>query len=297
LYKLFKNTLLILAYIITSQLAYCNSDEKEEISQTIRATLQFEGVEREYFILMPKSFNPEKQYWLVVVVHGGGGNGQSFFMTNRIRNEADEQGLDAIVVAPSFSNTDFSSSRFPILGEGEFLKLVIKELRNKFNVKEKILLTGYSRGGQFSHRFALLNPEYVEACAPFSSGTWTLPNGTLLIESIGEISQPETYLLSMENSSEVSERLRDLFDPRVAGVAGLKAKEGAEKIPFLVMCGTLDPRFEIAQKFASNLKEEAYSIQTEWPQTPHGARDEYSSEFAKYSSRAVEFFLQITERK
>ena len=273
-------------------LTFCKSGKSNE---TVRQKIYFQESEREYFILKPQDFDPEKKYWLIVVVHGGGGQGNTFFMTKAVRAEADKQGLETIVIAPSFSNTDFLASRFPELGEGDFLKQVLKNVYGKFNLHKKILLTGYSRGGQFTHRFALLNPEYVKACAPFAAGTWTTPDGRLLIDSYGQVCNPESFLLSKDISDDIPERLHNLFDPRVAKVAGLKAKTESKKIPFLVMCGTMDTRYGIAQLFAKSLKSEGYTVETEWPQTPHGEKEKYKTEFAKYTQKVVEFFQNTTK--
>ena len=96
----------------------------------------------------------------------------------------------------------------------------------------------------------------------------------------------------------VPERLRDLFNPRVAKAAGLPAKPGAERIPFFVMCGSLDPRFPIAREFTQNLKDAGYIVDSEWPRTPHSPHDiEFRSEFEKYSRSAVEFFLHVIKEK
>jgi len=270
---------------------------KEEQNKPERHVIRYERNEREYYIIKPDNFNPAKKYWLLVVVHGGGGNGRTFFMTNPLRDEADKQGLETIVIAPNFSNTDFLASRFPVLGEGEFLKQVIKDAKNKYNLRPKILITGYSRGGQFSHRFAFQNPKMVKACAPFAAGTWTTPNGKLLIDSFGEVKHPESFLAPENIVDKIPGRLHNLFQPRVAEVAGLKAKKGAEKIPFLVMCGTLDTRFDIAQEFAARLKSEGYTVQSEWPRTPHGEKEKYKSEFSTYSEIAIQFFLHVTKGK
>ena len=211
----------------------------------------------------------------------------------------DELGLKAIVVVPSFSNDDFLASRFPALGEGEFLDHVLDELRGEYRLRPKILLTGYSRGGQFSHRFALQNPEKVEACAPFAAGTWTTPDGRLLIDRFGEVSEPESFLSTSENATDVPERLRNLFQPRVAAVAGLAADPASKAIPFLVMNGTLDPRLPIAREFARSLAENGYSVETDWPRTPHVCDDEPACrvEFGRYAQRAVEFFLSVTSMR
>lgn len=285
---------------------------QEKTDEPIRRTLAFRGAEREYFVRLPHDFDRSKLYWLLVVVHGGGGNGRTYFIASGVSRAAAELGLDAIVVAPTFRNDDDNLSRFPVLGEGAFLERVLAELRRDYRVRPKILLTGYSRGGQFSHRFALANPEQVEAVAPFASGTWTTPDGRLLIESLGEVRNPESFLTIAQNASAVPERLRDLFESRVAGVAGFRARPGAEDIPFLVMCGTLDPRLGIAREFVRSLEALGYAVATQWPRTPHTCSDdaapddragrepgaecrrEFEAEFQKYSRGAVEFFLRVS---
>ncbi len=268
-----------------------------ESSEPIRRVIEFGGVEREYYVRLPANFVEGKTYWPLVVVHGGGGNGRSYFLASGIRSVADEIGLEAIVISPSFSNTDFPASRFPVLGEGAFLKSVLEDLRGQYALQPKILLTGYSRGGQFTHRFAFANPALVKAVAPFSAGTWTTPAGRLLVDSFGEVKDPKSFLSSPEKAELVPERLRDLFAPRVAEIAGMKPNPGAKSIPFLVMCGSLDTRFEIAQEFARSAAGTGFNIETEWPRTPHGSRtkEEFMAEFEKYSDRAAAFFLEVTD--
>ena len=275
------------------------ADAESRLDEPLRCTIEFEGSQREYYVPLPADYLPGKTYWLLVSVHGGGGNGRTHFLSTGVRRAADEIGLDAIVVSPSFSNKDSQASRFPALGEGKFLISVLGDLHRAYQLQPKILLTGYSRGGQFSHRFAFRHPELVEAVAPFSSGTWTTPDGALLIESFGKVDHPVSFLSHSENRSLVAERLRDLFSTRVAEVAGLAPKPGANTIPFLVMCGSLDTRFDIAQQFAKSLETAGYNVETDWPRTPHGSRDkaEFRAEFEKYSRHAAEFFLRATEQE
>jgi len=278
---------------------FARAEAQTEIAKPLRRSIEFAGFEREYYVRLPVDYVPERTYWLLVTVHGGGGNGQSHFLAKGIRRMADEMGLDAIVVSPSFSNKDSQASRFPALGEGNFLLTVLEDAHRQYQLQTKILLTGYSRGGQFSHRFAFNHPELVEAVAPFAAGTWTTPDGRLLIETLGEVDTPSSFLSNPENASLAPERLKDLFRPRVAEVAGIPARPQAKCIPFLVMCGSLDTRFEIAQLFVRSLKVAGYRVETEWPRTPHGSRDkeEFNTEFEKYSRKAVEFFMRITDEE
>lgn len=285
--RITSNLIMVILALLLGSCQVMNSQE------LLRETLELNDEEREYYVYKSPNFNSEKTGWLIVVVHGGNGNGKHFFLANNVRQTIDKSKLNALVISPSFSNIDFLASRFPILGEGEFLKQVIRELKGQYKLNKKILLVGYSRGGQFSHRFALQNPNLVKACASFSSGSWTTPKGELLIESLDVIDNPKEFLSTESNKDLVPKRLRNFFQPRVAEIAGLKASEKARKIPFLVMCGRLDPTFEIAQQFALSLENEGYRLKVQWPNNPHNGRDKYPIEFKKYGQSAVRFFEEV----
>jgi len=272
---------------------------KTNPGKPIRRTFKMGGVEREYFVRLPRTFDPAKTYWPLVSVHGGGGNGRNHFLSIAIREKADRLGLNTIVVSPSFSNSDFEASRFPVLGEDLFLKKVLEQLREDYLLHSKILLTGYSRGGQFSHRFTFSDPDLVKAVAPFSAGTWTTPDGKLLIHTYGEVKDPQKFLAQAENASLVSDSFKGLFSLRVANVAGNRPKPGASQVPFLVMCGSLDERFETSKAFALSLIEAGFAVEAGWPGTAHGGRtkEAVKAEFEKYSSRAVDFFHRITSQE
>jgi pimeloyl-ACP methyl ester carboxylesterase len=267
----------------------------EEGDEPLRSKLIFEGTERIYYVRLPYDFDPEKIYWPLVTVHGGNGNGRNHSLGKGTRWAADEQGLDAIVISPNFSNDDFQASRFPALGEGPFLERVLEDIRLRYKLHPKILLTGYSRGGQFTHRFAFTYPEMVAAVAPLAAGTWTTPDGALLIEQYGRVAEPEAFLSDSENASLAPARLSNIFTPRVASAAGIPALPASKGVPFLVMCGTLDTRVDIARLFAASLKEKGYHVETAWPRTPHGGRnkEEFKAEFQKYPQGAVAFFKRI----
>jgi pimeloyl-ACP methyl ester carboxylesterase len=294
--------ILSLSYIILSICPLSAQEKSHSQSQKeepIRYTIQYDGIEREYYIFLPKDFNPTKTYWGLVVAHGGGNNGKGYWLTKHMRSAADSNGLQAVIISPSFLLDKPNEEQFPILGEGLFLKRMLHNVHHKYKLHPKILLTGYSRGGQFSHRFALLNPDIVKACAPMAAGSWTTPDGKFFLTHVGEVENPEEYLSIKENSKDVDEKKRILFTPEVAKVAAIPAAPGAKKIPFLVMCGTLDNRLEIAKEFAKSLKNLDYKVETKWPQTPHGgvSKDEFKEEFRKYSQTVAKFFLEATECK
>ncbi len=261
-----------------------------------RETISFNRTEREYFVQLPPDYESRRTYWLLVAAHGGGGNGADS-RVGRYGHWSERLGLEAIVVTPTFHQTNAATVRFPSLGEDEFLKAVIADVQSNHRVRAKILLTGYSRGGQFSHRFAQQNPSLVFACAPQAAGSWTTPDGRFLMEGRGEIRNPSKVLASL-SPSDLQERWRANFNPRaVAPVAGLPARPGAERIPFHVMCGMLDTRYEIALDFVASLKDSGYEVTTEWPRSPHGPTEpDHVQEWEKFRRRAIEFFLEVTAR-
>lgn len=287
---------------VLAALSTQNLGSQTPAPERLRRTLTFGEVQREYFLFLPPRFDSSRTYWPLVVVHGGGGNGGSPFPNVSMARFAAESALDAIVISPSFLNDDNNASRFPSLGEGAFLDAVLREVRKEFRLRPKILLTGYSRGGQFSHRYALAHPDRVAAVAPLASGTWTTPDGRFLVEEIGEVRSAGGFLTDTANASRAPTRFRDLFSARIAAVAEVKAATGARDVPFLVMCGTLDPRLPIAQEFARSLQSLGYQVSVEWPRTPHACPDaacrtEYAPEFEKYLRRTIAFFSQNTQRK
>jgi len=132
-----------------------------------------------------------------------------------------------------------------------------------------------------------------------ASGTWTTPEGTFLVEEIGEVKNARAFLSDASNASTVPARLNDLFNAEVAAVADSKAAAGARNVPFLVMCGTLDHRLPIAKEFVRSLEALGYRVAVEWPRTPHVCNDaacgaEFNAEFDRYSRMTVDFFQRVT---
>jgi predicted esterase len=287
-------------YFAISAIAFlalaCTSNQSRS-KEPLRHVIDYNDIEREYFVWLPKDFVIDQTYWALVAVHGGGSNGRTFWLASDLRYMADKMCLKAIIISPSFLKNDPNAQRFPVLGEGAFLKRMIEDAKEKYHLQPKILLAGYSRGAQFAHRFALGNPANVQACAPLSAGSWTTPDGRFLMFSLGEVNDPKSFLSLPTNSEGLPTSQKSLFDPRVANVAGRPAVQGAKEIPFLIMCGSMDERFEIAREFARSLKQLGYTVNTAWPRTMHGGRnkDEYRADFEKYSQVTIEFFLRVTK--
>ena len=259
-------------------------------AEPLRQVITVNGAEREYFIRLPKTFDSNRTYWLVLAAHGAGGNGRTFFLANGIHRYGDEQGFSVIVASPTFSAADGAAQQFPSLGEGAFLDAVVADVGRRYHVQSKFLLAGYSRGGQFSHRYCLEHPARVLACAPLAAGSWTTPDGRVLVQGIGELKDVAAA------NARTEELARELVTPRIAAAAWTKAAPGASAVPFLVMTGTLDPRNQVGRMFADVLKQSGFSVETAWPVTNHTPDAATRAEYERYAQETVRFFAAITSR-
>jgi predicted esterase len=270
--------LLILGILIAS----CSPQTTVQ-DKTPRFAIQHDGREWHYDVYLPNNYDPDKTYWPLIQLYGPMG----------LDRLASEGGLDAIVIYTGGFKNNYSGT-----GNGDYLKKVIRDAQSKYKLRDKILITGHSAGAGVGHRFTLQNPEWVHAAAPYSSGSWTTPDGRYLMtgrhkqgETPVELphEEVEAYLINHERENQ---RLG-------AKLAGLKAQPGAEKIPFLVMCGTLDPRWEFGKRFAQILEEQGYYVETEWPETTHaiGKPPNSDEESARYNTRIIDFFLRMTDGK
>jgi poly(3-hydroxybutyrate) depolymerase len=258
--------------------------------EPVRRTITVNGAEREYFIRMPKAADPSGESWLVMAAHGAGGNGRTFFLASGMRRYADEQSFNAVIVSPTYSATDGAAQQFPSLGEGAFFDAVVADVKTQHRIRPKLLVTGYSRGGQFSHRYCQDHPDRVLACAPFAAGSWTTPDGRVIVQGVGELATADAAKARTEPLA------TDLAAPRIAPVAWKRAAAGAKGVPFLVMTGTLDPAYQAGRLFAENLRHNGFSVETVWPVTNHTSTPETRAEFERYAVEAVRFFGNAVAR-
>ena len=215
----------------------------------VRHALTVDGAEREYYVRLPRDYDPAREYWLLVVAHNPLLNGMDYRLPRGVRRYADDTGLQAIVASPSFRP---EWGVYPSLGSGTYLKAVIDELRERHRLRDQILLAGYSFGGQVTHRFTFQNPELVAAAAPLAAGSWTMPDGVLTTYAEGVIEDPEAFFASTEDGAQNPEQARAAT---LTGGSGL-----ARAIPFLVMVGTQDPRLEHTRALSDRLRAAGYEV-------------------------------------
>jgi len=119
---------------------------------------------RDYYLYTPDDLDPARTYWLVVGVHGKGGNGKGACgMAGWVKKG------NVIVVGPSFPDG------YQMLKHDTDRQLVglFAALHKEFRLYPNLFIYGFSGGSQYAHRFTLKYPEIVIGCAAHSGGTWS----------------------------------------------------------------------------------------------------------------------------
>ncbi len=123
---------------------------------------------RDYWLGFPHGYDEKKTYWLVVAVHGAGGNGDSM-KGYSFPGPRD----DYIVVAPSFPDGK-QEGYYQLLQGNSDVQLIklFQELKGKYRLHDQLFLYGFSGGSQYSHRFTMTHPAIVVGCSAHSGGSW-----------------------------------------------------------------------------------------------------------------------------
>lgn len=123
------------------------------------------------YVYTPDPINPETTYQLVVGVHGAGGKGNG---AGGMKGWA-KRG-DVIVIGPSFQT---KGERPYQNGDGihaEKLMELFENLQEKYKLRDKMFLHGFSGGSQFVHRFVMNHPKHVCGVSAHSGGSWATDN-------------------------------------------------------------------------------------------------------------------------
>jgi predicted esterase len=119
---------------------------------------------RDYFVYTPARIDPKRTYWLVVGVHGFGGDGKGAAGIAAWAKRG-----DCIVVGPSFPNEGYQLLQKQA---DEQLAKLFDLLKKRYTLHPKLFIYGLSGGSQFAHRFMMKYPELVAGCSAHSGGTW-----------------------------------------------------------------------------------------------------------------------------
>ncbi len=142
-----------------------------------------------YLLTLPEGWDPEREYPLIVNLHGAGPThplfyvGLSFQTPEEAEEEPDEAEAEPegeepelephFVLAPwGRGNNGYGEQ-----GEDDVWQ-ALEEVRRDFRVDaDRIYLTGHSMGGGGTWHIALRTPDVWAAACPVSGGTWGLPPG------------------------------------------------------------------------------------------------------------------------
>lgn len=132
---------------------------------------------------LPKGYDPQKKYPLILNLHGFGGNGswqESYFS---LKSLADELGF--AFCAPDGLFNDFGSQKWnatdgccggpdDITDDSGFLRGIIDSAMNRYSIDEdSIHVTGLSNGGFMSYRMAQDHSDIIASIAPVAGvGQW-----------------------------------------------------------------------------------------------------------------------------
>lgn len=143
-------------------------DHKEFVGRT--TLRKAKGIASEsYYIYVPKDYSPSKKWPLFIGVHAYTFNGMQAI--GFWRQYADPEGF--ILVCPNFRDG------YQGLGSGSVgqMKDILIEVKKDFNIdNKKVLITGFSAGAQFAHRFIILYPEYFQAASIMAAGSYNKPS-------------------------------------------------------------------------------------------------------------------------
>jgi pimeloyl-ACP methyl ester carboxylesterase len=135
--------------------------------------------DRQYFIHVPQSARQDTP--VLVLVHGISRN--AIEHVTRFGQHADQAGV--ILVAPLFAKESYGQYQQVIDRKRNCrsdlaLFDILEDVTSLCGVQtQRIYLFGFSGGGQFVHRFAMIHPDRVIACACVAAGWYTFPDKAL----------------------------------------------------------------------------------------------------------------------
>lgn len=130
----------------------------------------------EYYVYVPPDVRPGAEP--LVLVHGISRNAAELVLG--FSGLARQHGVP--LIAPLFRQEEWGQyqqlkDRKRGLRADLALQDILDDAAQRFDLSTgRVALFGFSGGGQFAHRFAMLHPGRVRACVPVSAGWYTLPD-------------------------------------------------------------------------------------------------------------------------
>ncbi len=141
-----------------------NHKQQNIIENYIDGSIMVDGIERTYHLYIPNNYNPNAHLPLLIVLHGGGGNGKGMeekTTLGEFDKLADKENF--IVVYPDAfkkhwndgKEDPYSYSARHNIDDVKFISTLIDYLGKKYNIdKNRVYVVGMSNGGMMSFRLA-----------------------------------------------------------------------------------------------------------------------------------------------
>ena len=139
-------------------------------------TLVHDGMNREYIIYVPNSYDGTSAVPLLFNFHGFGGSGSEFINDADMRAEAETNSFILVYSQGSCLNGASHWNPCPIDGDNKstaddvgFVEAMISEISSQYNIDmERIYAAGYSNGGMMAYGLANYKSDLIAAVASVS---------------------------------------------------------------------------------------------------------------------------------
>ena len=166
----------------------CKSDEQESAFETGRTDIYYEvdNVERHVAVHVPMSYDDDKEYPMVFMLHGSGGTGNKFYNISGWVGKAEEEGIIAVFptaieydLIDGSRQTKWSSDGLlnqlepgtQVKDDKVFIQRILDELTSDLNIDEqRIYICGFSNGSGFVKSEIIPNMSDVFAAANVTGG-------------------------------------------------------------------------------------------------------------------------------
>ena len=188
------NKSIILLTILLTILSACSKDDGNDKSascylNTNSQIIQHDGVNREYVLYIPNSYDGVSAVPMLFNFHGFGGSASEFMSDADMRSLAESDTF--ILVYPQGSCLDGLShwNACPLGGDNKsdtddfgFVEAMINGISSQYNVDiERIYAAGYSNGGMMAYGLANFKSDLIAAVASVSGA---------MLDCTGSISHP-----------------------------------------------------------------------------------------------------------
>jgi pimeloyl-ACP methyl ester carboxylesterase len=142
---------------------------------------KYKGQELVYYVPHTYITDPDSTR-ILFVIHGAGRNYEHYF-DMWIMEDVPET-YNVVLIAPLFDEENFIKYQRLNVGYGERADLRLIDLFDNFTqwlniTHDTFYIYGFSGGGQFTHRFVMAHPEYIERAVAAGSGVYTFPNASI----------------------------------------------------------------------------------------------------------------------